>query len=568
LVNSVNLSEFKATLAHEFGHFSQNSLSLGRYVYVANQILRDIVYSRDSWDDFINWWCRIDLRLSFPAWALKGLVWTLRGVLDRTFRAIALLDLALRRQMEFNADDVAVSVAGSDAIVNVLCRLDFAGEALGAAARDLHTAADHELFTRDLFFHQITAAEWLRTQRKDPKLGLPPEPAHETNGTPVFDPAKGRDGTPAMWLTHPPNHERERNAKRHYLATPIDSRSPWLLFDNLDELKMEVTRRFYLHGMERKQPYRPIEPTEVQKFIDSEHAETSYDPKYQGLYDDRFLQPGELPMNTRQVDDPLAPTQISEFLQKWPSSALAAKMKAHQTRRSEMHLLEGLKSGNLVLKGKTFTFREIDRTKRDVGMLHQLVEKELDDDNAQFAELDRRVFHTHLHAAGLLRARDPGDASAEELLQRYAFHVAVQNLLRTLIADENRMTATLNHISGRRQLQTNEFQQVVGILREIAESLADCVAKARDLLSPALTNVPEGTSLRQLIWEKDTDLPTLRSQITQIKSEWIADYMRKQGAAQARVRRIHFKSLGNILTLQERIARAWLSKLIPVSAPP
>ena len=43
--------------------------------------------------------------------------------------------------------------------------------------------------------------------------------------------------------------------------------------------------------------------------------------------------------------------------------------------------------------------------------------------------------------------------------------------------------------------------------------------------------------------------------------------MRKQGAAQTRVRRIHFKSLGNILTLQERIARAWLT-LSPASGPP
>src|SRR5690606_32387706 len=33
LVNAVNLSEFKAIIAHEFGHFSQKSMKLGSYVY-------------------------------------------------------------------------------------------------------------------------------------------------------------------------------------------------------------------------------------------------------------------------------------------------------------------------------------------------------------------------------------------------------------------------------------------------------------------------------------------------------------------------------------------------------
>ena len=47
LVNRLNLSEFKAVLAHEFGHFSQSSMKLGTYVYTANRILADIVYARD-----------------------------------------------------------------------------------------------------------------------------------------------------------------------------------------------------------------------------------------------------------------------------------------------------------------------------------------------------------------------------------------------------------------------------------------------------------------------------------------------------------------------------------------
>jgi Zn-dependent protease with chaperone function len=317
LVNTVNVTEFKAVLAHEFGHFSQKSLRLGNYVYVANQILDDIVYGRDSWDDWVSWWCRIDIRLSFPAWGLKGAVWGLRKMLSSLYRGITLAHRSVQRQQEFNADDMAVSAAGSDAIVHSLCRLEFASEALDTAARDLHTAADHEVFSADLFFHQSASAKWLRQRRKEPKLGLPPELPTGTDPASfqVFDPAKGDDGIPPMWRTHPPNHERERNAKRHYLRVVTDERSPWLLFHHLTDFKQVVTERFYTHGLQRREPYNPSDPVEVQKFIDAEHAEMTYDPKYQGLYDDRFLIPGALPAVVPEVEDSEWPSErVTVFL--------------------------------------------------------------------------------------------------------------------------------------------------------------------------------------------------------------------------------------------------------------
>ncbi len=563
LVNSINLTELKAVLAHEFGHFSQRSVGLQSYVYVSRQILHDIVYARDKWDDFLNWWCGIDLRISFPAWGLKGLVWVLRKGLTGIYRGINLLDLAMSRQMEFNADDVAVSAAGSDAIVNSLCRLDFANQALDQAAHDLHTAADHGLFSRDLFYHQTASAAWLRQTRKDPKLGLPPEQAEDINAPPVqvFDPAKGDDGIPPMWRSHPPNHEREANAKRHYLRVPIDGRSPWLLFHDVDALKMEVSKRFYTLGLERREPYEPTDPDAVQKFIDAEHAETTYDPKYHGLYDDRFINPGDLPAVVPQVPNSEWPAEnIAAFLREWPGADLEQKMKEYRDRQGEFNLLNGLNSGEYTLKAKTFKFREVDYTAADVKWLFEMVDKELEEDHKKFHAIDAKVFQAHLEAAKDMERVMPDAAGcAENLLERYQFHLAVQDLLRTLIADDNRVSGLLKFLTSQgSQLQQADFQEVVNILREITESLANCVDKAEHLQCPALTNVAEGTSLRKLIWEKDADLPHMDSNPTTIRFDWIIDYLKKQNAAQNRVRRIHFKSLGKILTMQETIAKAWL----------
>ncbi len=56
LVNCVNLSEFKAVLAHEFGHFGQSAMA-SSYTYVASRIIGDLVDGED-WFDRLIIWCK------------------------------------------------------------------------------------------------------------------------------------------------------------------------------------------------------------------------------------------------------------------------------------------------------------------------------------------------------------------------------------------------------------------------------------------------------------------------------------------------------------------------------
>lgn len=64
LVNVLTLDEFKAVLAHEFGHFAQRSMALGTWVYVSGQVIGAIVGRRDGFDTFIRGLSRFDLRVA------------------------------------------------------------------------------------------------------------------------------------------------------------------------------------------------------------------------------------------------------------------------------------------------------------------------------------------------------------------------------------------------------------------------------------------------------------------------------------------------------------------------
>src|SRR5262249_46069146 len=118
LVNGLNLVEFKALLAHEFGHFSQRTLRLDGYVCVAYQVIANMVNVGDRWD---KWVIRgFDMPwVSIIAVPLYGLVEMTRWLLKAAFRVLHSARMSLLRQLEFNADLVAVGTAGSDAPVSL-----------------------------------------------------------------------------------------------------------------------------------------------------------------------------------------------------------------------------------------------------------------------------------------------------------------------------------------------------------------------------------------------------------------------------------------------------------------
>jgi Zn-dependent protease with chaperone function len=292
LVNVLTMSEIKAVLAHEFGHFAQRSMKLSAYVYAVNRVLREMVLGRD-------WLDRLLLRLRAQPHVVGivgtvcwGAVSGLRQVMTGLFYAINFLDKSLSRQMEFHADLMAVSVSGSEPIVRALARMDFAGEALEAAAVDLRVAADHHRYSRDLFVHHRDAMQRLRRQRNNPHLGEPPPLTGDSRlAVEVFDP---EDGPPRMWADHPSNYDREQNAKSRYVDCPLDDRPAWLLFDNPAEACEWVTWRFYRVALKVRRDTELEEPEAVQTFLDAEHRLATYDPRYHGMYDDRFIEPGDV----------------------------------------------------------------------------------------------------------------------------------------------------------------------------------------------------------------------------------------------------------------------------------
>nr|WP_121272454.1 M48 family metallopeptidase [Pedobacter schmidteae] len=130
LMNSVSAVELKAILAHEFGHFSQRSMKVGGYVYHVNKVIYNMLYDNDSYSNLLNRWSNMSSYFSLFS---GGAIWVIGGiqqVLYKVYNRLNLSYMALSREMEFHADAVAASVAGSQPLISSLLRLGIADQSL------------------------------------------------------------------------------------------------------------------------------------------------------------------------------------------------------------------------------------------------------------------------------------------------------------------------------------------------------------------------------------------------------------------------------------------------------
>ena len=279
LVNVLTLGEIKAVLAHEFGHFAQRTMAVGRWVYTAQQIAGHIVVKRDQLDEALHALSRIDLRVAWIGWILRLIVWSIRSLVDTLFGWVVMAQRALSREMELQADLVAVSLTGSDALVHALHRLEAADDAMDRTLAFTGSEVAAGRAVADVFAIQTRMLEHKRAILDDPTYGqVPPLPADPAAHR-VFEEQLGHP--PRMWATHPPSELREANAKRVYVSAPLDDRSGWILFDDPDGLRARASAALLAHVDKRLEPV-PVEASLAA--VDKAFDRRFFDPAYRGVY--------------------------------------------------------------------------------------------------------------------------------------------------------------------------------------------------------------------------------------------------------------------------------------------
>ncbi|WP_437591714.1 M48 family metalloprotease [Sorangium sp. So ce1000] len=564
LVSALDLSELKAVLAHEFGHFSQASMKLGQYVYVANGVVADIVFGRDAWDRALNQWRSVDIRLSFPAWILSGVVWVLRKLLELVFRAINLANLSLARQMEFNADLHAVRLAGSDAIVSGLWKAERAALAYRDALGGLASVAEHGKFSEDVFAHMERSLAQL-----DARLGKAPD-ARERFGPilaryepgPALHFTSPAERVSSLWASHPPNHEREANAKRVYVAAPADRRPAFELFVKRKALRKRMSRVVYeALGYEAlgRRPRELLPAEEIAALVEEERGEMRQAEHYHGLYENRVLDPGDIDAGAAALDADAASGALDRGALRaavlpFTGDALKERMARLDKLRGERDLIEALTADRVRLKGKTADFRGAARSRDGIIALAEEVQRELKAELAALAEADQAFFR-HFYACS---ADDP--AARAELVERTRFLVTIQKLVVRHNALEEALDSVCRRLQHGTELNEHEFRRLTGVLDAARSALVETVDATKPLSPPKLALLKRGTLLHRFVLPDGVVAPPPEGGIS---GAWMNELLQQHAGALGRLRKLHFKNLGQLLALTERLDPA----LFPAQEP-
>ena len=420
LVNVLTLGEVRAVLAHEFGHFAQGAMAVGRWVFVAQRVAAHIVHKRDGLDRFLHGLSVMDLRIAWLGWIMRLVVWALRAVLDTVFSLVVRAQRALDHEMERQADLVAVTLTGSDALVNALHKL---GAADVAWDRTLGIAAGKQAkgeLVDDLFAMQTRVLEHDRRVLADESYGVaPPLPAEGRARHRLFD--ERIASPPRMWSSHPSNREREDNIKRTYVPCGFDERSAWVLFGDEDATRTRATEATLAALPKPGVETRRLTREESLRAVDDSFDRAFLDPRYRGVYLGRSAvrgarTPAELYLPPDRAGalslDQLYPEALRSALEKWKS------------RESDFHALQGLQRGFLQSNGADIKFRGEVLRRRELGATLEAVRAECAAARAALVEHDRQHRTAHLAAAERIGQGWPEYLRSLGTLLHYADHTA------------------------------------------------------------------------------------------------------------------------------------------------
>lgn len=552
LVNVLSLSEFKAVLAHEFGHFAQRSMAVGRWVYMAQQIAAGIVAKRDALDRFLEGLSHVDIRIAWIGWILRLIIWSIRSLVESAFQLVVLAQRALSREMEFQADLVAVSLTGSDALIHALHRVEAADEAWDSTLAFANTELGRNRTTADLYAVHARVIELLGEVRGDPHFGrVPPTAAGNDAGSArLFKPELAHPSR--MWATHPFNHEREDNAKRVYVPAPRDERSAWALFADPAQTRLRSSQQLVVSAKELP-PVAPMETT--LGALEGEFRRPYLNPIYHGVYLGRSMvrhaaRPDEL-------YETLATATPEMAAQAYPAT-LADTMEKLRGAARELGLLEALQAGTLkptegVIRhrGRALSPKQLPAAIREVQAEKTALEQTLQAN-------DRRVRGIHL---ALARKLGRGwDAYLMSLLRlvHYGEHVAADLTdLRGVLAAQVAVETATRRVSEKGAARImHAATNVHSALREIFNQSEAVVLDART------TAALDGKTWHESLGTFDLPAPTYAQlgDWLNVIDGWISHVA---GLAQ----RLARTALDTLLMVENVVARASSAPDAAVDAP-
>ena len=448
LVNAINVSEFKAVMAHEFGHFSQRSMKLGSFVYNVNKIIHNMLFENTSYSNVLGSWASVsDVFAFFANLTIKiaqGIQWVLRQV----YKVVNKNYMSLSREMEFHADAVAASVSGSTSLVTALRRIELADAGYNIALQKCDDLFREKKISNNIYHNHKTVLKHLADEFKLPEEhGLPvvTEDFITHNNT-------SRVNFKDQWASHPTTEDRTQHLLQLAIPAEIVTESAWQLFRDKEKLQSQLTGKVYENVAAGKEVVA-VDNHEFETKLQRDTTKFSLPEAYKGFYDGRqigLLTDEEVASadNTNSltaVDEIISPENLSLLKKIKSTTADIATLKAIEQKEIDV---------------KTFDFDGVKYKAVEAAAMAGQLENELKEQQSQLQQLDKQMISFFM-----TKAKEKGNDTLQSLRSAYRKYFECRRKADAYLEMMNKMLQDLAPIFSGQTIPIEQINKMIADLK-------------------------------------------------------------------------------------------------------
>ena len=448
LVNIVSVSEFKAVMAHEFGHFSQRSMKLGSFVYNVNKVIFNMLFDNNSYQNFLQGWANVHGAFAFfamlTARIAEGIQWVLRkvyGVINKSY-------MRLSREMEFHADAVAASVSGSESLVTALRKLEIGDSGYNIALHKCNELLREKKISENVYRnHSVIVKQIANEYNLDIKNEMP-----VVTKSFVANNNFSRINYKDQWASHPSTEDRAHHLESLGVKAEIIDDPAWVLFDNSAQVQAEMTRKIYERVTEKETTTISGKEFEEQYSTDSQRY--ILPDEYNGYFSGRQI----AVLENEQLESNGQVT-LQGFAQLFTAEN-ATLHKKIQALESDIEILKAI--ANKKITTKTFDIDGEKHSWKEASEFAEKLEAEKTAGREKLDETDTAAIHFFL-------AKAAANGRGNELKNMYQEYFSLRKEADDFLREVNLMLEELSPIYSGQTIPHHEINDMMKALKSTHE---------------------------------------------------------------------------------------------------
>lgn len=382
LVNTITKEELKAILAHEFGHFSQRTMKVGSYVYNVNQVIFNMLYDNESYEELIQRWANVSGYFSiFVLIAVKinqGIQWVLKklyGVVNKSY-------MGLSREMEFHADEIAASVTGYEPLKKSLLRMALADHSYNNVLNFYNNKIAENIKSENIFTDQSAMVRFLSEVNKLtltnnlPDISLEEQSKYDKSKLVIKD----------QWASHPSVKDRVfRLEKTGYTSSNRQDKLANELFVDIGTRQQQLTQKMF-DAVQQEGSTSLLSTADFMSEYKHTVQDNSFPEMYNGYYENKNPVGFDLESKASLEKTLDFKDLFSDEKVDWVYTSIALQ--------NDMQTLKNIHNKSLFVK--TFDYDGNRHKSTDAEMLIENLKLELDEVNAKISKNDADIYQYFL----------------------------------------------------------------------------------------------------------------------------------------------------------------------------